>query len=456
MDQDAIASNPRPGTSLRNPSAATPSSVINQLSVAPKDSSPVRPPSGYLRPSAGVQPIATHSDIRRALRSTHGGGGATMRGRTGSLQTASGRVMRLATASLASSLGIGGVDLSRLEVARYVSRPVFARLIIEFLLGVQRNPARALDLLTQLAEEGRGADWYLHYRTGCAFLRLSNLKEAERALKRAARDRARVLPFLLLSLVALRRDQPNAALDHYRAGAAAFPGTPEFPLYMARIHEQFGEVAQATAAFQRALDCNPSDPEALSCLAAIAFYGGFPDRALRFYRRLIALGHRDAGLWANVGLCFYQVDRQGAALWALLRALREGSQGSVNFCDAGVLADIWYDLGLVFVELADLKTAQQCFTAATLHSPTHAESYICLSALAVLRRRPSDAKAALNSWREISGEQPEGFLNSAILALNSGRLEDAIAAARAVLARSRGDPSAKSIVRQVRAALVRK
>jgi tetratricopeptide repeat protein 8 len=108
---------------------------------------------------------------------------------------------------------------------------------------------------------------------------------------------------LELCKVYIKLDQPNTALDVYRAYSERHPGDLHSLLGIARIYDQLNDMTQCVAIYKQVLSFDSSNVEAISCLASNFFYtdqpGEFtstklPRRRLRCSGRASAASSRQA------------------------------------------------------------------------------------------------------------------------------------------------------------------
>ena len=82
-------------------------------------------------------------------------------------------------------------------------------------------------------------------------------------------------------------------------------GTPNSSLYvsMAKLHERSGKLSDAVAEYDKALDVNGQDLQALLGLARLYDRLGRYDEALIFYGRAAQIDKNDAAIQNDMGLC---------------------------------------------------------------------------------------------------------------------------------------------------------
>jgi tetratricopeptide repeat protein 8 len=130
----------RPGTSLSTPQVNSRGNTGFDQGVRPVSQSG-RPVTGFARPSSS-RPMSGSNNVRDVLQSSRRSG-------TARPMTTLGREMRLGTASLSSSTGGPMVDVEKLNVAKYATRTGLAMAITEYLLYVEHNTRKALELCAE-------------------------------------------------------------------------------------------------------------------------------------------------------------------------------------------------------------------------------------------------------------------------------------------------------------------
>ena len=113
------------------------------------------------------------------------------------------------------------------------------------------------------------------------------------------------MTYLELCKVFIRMDQPNTALEWYSKGAEKHPGDTHLLLGIARIYDQLNDMDHGVQFYKKVLVLDSSNVESIACLASNHFYQDQPEKALRFYRRLLQMGVNNTELWNNLGLCCF-------------------------------------------------------------------------------------------------------------------------------------------------------
>eukprot|EP01036_Dinobryon_divergens_P043389 gene43389-57750_t len=128
MDENAVASMPRPGTSLNAPQGSNKANGTFDQGTRPVTQSG-RPVTGFVRPSSS-RPMSGTTNVRDALQSSRRSGSARP-------MTNLGREVRLGTASLTSTGAL--VDVEKLNIKKYAAKTGFAMVLIDYLLYVEHN-----------------------------------------------------------------------------------------------------------------------------------------------------------------------------------------------------------------------------------------------------------------------------------------------------------------------------
>ena len=205
LDENAISTMPRPGTSLNRPQGTAQGG--NQ-SVRPMSSSG-RPLIGFARPGSNSGRLTTSGgSIESAFRGNRPG--------TSRPVTSSGRFIRLGTASMLASQGLDAfIDVERLDLHKYAKRPALSRVLCDYLAYHEHNFKKCLELCANATVVHNYEDWWWKARLGKAYYQLGMLRDAEKQFKSSLNDEDIVLTTLELCKVYLRLDQPKTAIDAY-------------------------------------------------------------------------------------------------------------------------------------------------------------------------------------------------------------------------------------------------
>ena len=197
LDDNAIASMPRPGTSLSNPKARTSDQSIRPLS------SSGRPSTGFARPGTSSRPMSGVS-VDQAFKGSRPGTSRPM--------TTLGREVRLGTASMDAGPG-SFIDVSKLDMRKYGSRPPLALPLGDYLLYADVNPRKALELCSEATRREGFTSWFWKRKLGQCYYKLGLYRDAEKQLRSSLKNSQMLLTYFDLCKVYLKLDIPNTALD---------------------------------------------------------------------------------------------------------------------------------------------------------------------------------------------------------------------------------------------------
>jgi tetratricopeptide repeat protein 8 len=296
------------------------------------------------------------------------------------------------------------LDATKINPKRYAERPALGMAVVDYLLFVERNPRRALDVCAEGTVACGYADWWWKARLGLCYLKLGLLREAESQLKSSLRDQEMVSTYLALSNVYLRLDLPNTTLELLTRGAELFPMEPKLVLFAARVHDMLNDGARAMSLFKRTLGLDASNVEALACLATQYFYADQPEMGVRYFRRLLQMGINTAELWNNLGLCCFYASHFDVALHCFERALAAAGDQT--------MADVWYNIGHVSVGIGDSGLAYQAFKVAVSIDPNHVEAHNNIGVLEARRKSMDAAKASFSTALCLSTSSFEPYYNA--------------------------------------------
>ncbi len=125
-----------------------------------------RPITGFIRPSSSRPTTGSSTDLRTALQSS------SRRSGTARPMTNLGREVRLGTASLSSSATGPLIDVEKLNIKKYAKKTGLAMALTEYLLYVEHNTRKALDLCSEATKESDYKNWWWKVRLGKCYFKL--------------------------------------------------------------------------------------------------------------------------------------------------------------------------------------------------------------------------------------------------------------------------------------------
>lgn len=403
MDDSKVAQTPRPQTSLNTASNGNqhgPSPAVRPVSQSG------RPLSGFIRPGTQSGRPGTIDQALKAPRTSH-----TSRPVT----SASGRFIRMGTASMLSHPSGPFVNLSRLNYNKYATKPSMAKPLFEYILYHENDVMNAMELARLASENCQGKDWWWKLQLGKCYGRLGMLREAETEYKSALKLQITLDALLLLGKVYLRLDQPLQAISTYKQGFDTLPNDATLLVSIARTYEGMQMTNDAAKWYKDVVENDGVNVEAIASIASNYFYTDQPEVAIRLYRRLLQMGVYNVDIFNNLGLCCYYAQHYDMTLKCFERALLIG--------DGEELADVWYNISHLAFGIGDNVLAFQCLRLAVTLNNNHAEAY---NNLAVLELRQGDverAKALLNTACDLAPHSYEPHYNQATLCESLGDLQ---------------------------------
>jgi len=405
MDDNAIASISRPGTSLkevqRRPGTTGPSQGVRPIS------SSGRPLSGFVRPgTTGANRPGTMEQAIRAPRTAH-----TARPVT----SASGRFVRLGTASMLSNPDGPFISLPRLNLAKYATRQDLAKPLFEYILYHENDVRNALELASKATEACAFKNWWWKVQLGKCYYRLGLFREAEQQFKSAMKQQNMLDIVLLLSKVYVRLDQPLTAIDVYNEGLETFPNDVNLLTGIARIYEGIQDLQLSVDHYKLVLQQDATHIESIASLGTNHFYSDQPEISLRFFRRLLQMGVYNTELFNNLGLCCFYAQQYDMSLTCFERSLSLASDENA--------ADVWYNISHVAVAIGDLALAYQCLRMAISISNDHAEAHNNLGVLEIKKDHVESARAFFQTSSSLNSHLYEPQFNFGLLANQIGDLQ---------------------------------
>ncbi|XP_042669698.1 tetratricopeptide repeat protein 8 isoform X1 [Centrocercus urophasianus] len=411
LDENAIAQVARPGTSLKLPGTSQgggPSPAVRPVTQSG------RPISGFVRPSTQSGRPSTMEQAIKTPRTA-----LTAR----PISSASGRYVRLGTASMITNPDGPFINVSRLNLSKYAQKPELAKALFEYIFHHENDVKNALDLAALATEHAQFKDWWWKVQIGKCFYRLGLYREAEKQFKSALKQQDMVDTILYLAKVYLRLDQPVTAVNLFKQGLERFPGEVTLICGIARIYEEMNDISSAAEYYKEVLKQDNTHVEAIACIGSNRFYSDQPEIALRFYRRLLQMGVYNYQLFNNLGLCCFYAQQYDMTLTSFERALFLAENEEET-------ADVWYNLGHVAVGIGDLNLAYQCFKLTLINNNDYAEAYNNLAVLEMQKGHIEQARALLQTASYLAPHMYEPHFNFAVLSEKIGDFQRSYMAAQ--------------------------
>jgi tetratricopeptide repeat protein 8 len=411
LDENTVAQVARPGTSMARPMTGAAAGGGPSQAVRPMTNSG-RPITGFARPNS-ARPMTGSAKPGTARLGT-ASLAAALQSRPGTSRpvTSSGRFVRLGTASMACEPGGPFIQLDRIDLSKYASRPLLARCLCDYIIYAEHNVKRALELCAEATTSAEYQDWWWKSRLGKCYYQLGLLRDAEKQFQSSLQLSNMITTSMELAKIYLRMDQPNTALEVFTSGLQANPGDVNLLLGIARVHDALNNTDKGIQYYKTVLNFDASSVEAVACLAAHHFYTDQPEIALRYYRRLLQMGVQNAELWVNIGLCCFYASQYDVCLRCFEKAL--------HLAGDDTLPDIWYNIGQVAIGIGDMALAQQCFRLCISMNPNHPEAQNNLGVLEYRKGNDEQARGHFRSGQTNNEHVFELYYNGSLLAFKLG------------------------------------
>jgi tetratricopeptide repeat protein 8 len=160
-------------------------------------------------------------------------------------------MVRLGTASLLSEPGGPFIDVEKLDLKKYASRPTLSRALFEYIYTHCKNIRKALELASYATVIHEYKDWWWKLQIGKCFARLNEFRDAERHLKSSLKDQDMLVTRLYLGRVYICLDKPSAALKAYEEAVERYPHATAPLIGIARLQEEMNDLIQSTKYYKK-------------------------------------------------------------------------------------------------------------------------------------------------------------------------------------------------------------
>lgn len=411
LDDHARTSTARPGTSMRQTGRMTARGGLEGV-LRPTTSSN-RVMTGFARPGTASR-LNTGSKTARLATALRGGG----RVGTARVQTSLGRMVRIGTASLQGAIGGAFIDSSRLDLSRYATRPALSKALMDWILFVEANMKRALELAELCIRKSSKPDWWWYDRRARASFRLNLIDNALQDWKMAIS----LFPnnpalYVQTARVYRKLDQPQQVLEVYASGLDKLAVPCTALMYeLASVSMETGNVSGAIHLWKRILKIDPSYLAANVSLAYDAFVTGHPEIAANILRRVLLFKGTQSvppELWCNLALACFHSNQFNLALPCIERALKHATEPDL-------LADIWYNIGCLLAATKDNTGSIQAYRLALSYNPLHPEANVNMG---VMEKRKGNLAQAAQYFQTAHKADPasiEPLYNYALLEMQRG------------------------------------
>ena len=179
------------------------------------------------------------------------------------------------------------------------------------------------------------------------------------------------------------------------------------------IHQEAGDLAQARAAYEKALEISPDLFEVLHNLAAVLDKQGSKEEAERIYTRILAKNPDLEDVWFRLG--YLRLERGDSSR-------RRGSLPLACVAKRPDWIEAQLNLGICCWNMGDQDGASKAFEAVLAVNPDSLDALRGLAALAVEHNNLDQALEHQARLIEKGERSPELFYNTGLLLQKSGQL----------------------------------
>ncbi|KAF5291199.1 hypothetical protein FQA39_LY14441 [Lamprigera yunnana] len=359
LDNDTVASAPRPGTSMK---------VDETLKSRPRTSTG-RPITGVNRPGTQSRPGTTIERLKTARPIT----------------SQSVRSIRLGTAAIYSQRDGPFIQVSRLNLAKYANEPCLSKPLFEYIFYHEGDVRTAMELAVKATQANNFEDWWWKVQLAKCYNALNLTRDGEQQLRSALKQHNNIETFIRLIRVYLKLDQPLSALEVCKSGLLVFPNDVSISIEVARLYEELGDAQMSVKHYRNVVIEDAMNTEAIACIGVYHFYNNQPELSLRYYRRVLAMGVHSAELYNNLGLCCLYSQQLDLTLACFQRALDLAIEPLIK-------AEVWFNVSHVAIAAGDVELAMQCLSICLVMDPTHASAFNNIAILQYKLGRVSLAK----------------------------------------------------------------
>ncbi|XP_076234859.1 Bardet-Biedl syndrome 4 [Calliopsis andreniformis] len=282
-------------------------------------------------------------------------------------------------------------------------------------LLIMGNHKRAIDAYLEAEKISNFPDWEIYLNLGECYMKLNQLYEAKRHLKRSIELTKNELPFIALAKVCLLEDHITEARNAYTAALSGNPECIEAATELGLLYLKIGDVQRAFQQFGAALAHSPNCAKAILPIAYVIQNHQEYDVALSKYKLAAQSIPESHALWNNVGMCFYGKQKFVAAISCLKRA---------HYLNPMAFLPV-YNLGMVLLTTGQPASAAIYLCAAVSADPKNPMPYLLLG-LALKRLEDLEgAEKVLQKAHALAPQDPLILINYAIVLEALGKTNDA-------------------------------
>jgi len=338
------------------------------------------------------------------------------------------------------------IDPYRIDLQKYNTidrlKQHEAKLLVLYMLYHTHTPKVALDLASICTTVVQYNDYIWKNLLGRIYYQLGMYRDAEKQLLSSIKQSEwYISTYHYKCKIYIKLDQPQTALEWYKKGIEKFgPQESSFLIGIARIYELLLNYTDSLKFYKQVLQYNAMNVESIACIANANFYiYDSPEISLRYYNRLHSIGVNSCELWNNIGLSAFYSNQYDLSLNSFFRSfqlaqyytsttsLSSSSTSKTEVQDENpMLADIWYNLSLLAIQLGDINLCIQMLKISISINRNHWESWNNLGVLELRKGHIDIAKTHFIQSSKLSeGMQGfEGLYNTALLAYKLGDFQE--------------------------------
>ncbi|XP_006614029.1 Bardet-Biedl syndrome 4 protein homolog isoform X1 [Apis dorsata] len=276
---------------------------------------------------------------------------------------------------------------------------------------IMGNHKRAIDAYLEAEKISNISDWEIYFNLGECYMKLNQIYEAKKYLKRSIELTKNELPYIALARLCLFENHVTEAQNAYTTALSENPESIEAATELGLLYLKIGDVQRAFQQFGTAIAHSPNYAKAILPIAYIIQNHQEYDVALSKYKQAAQSIPESYALWNNVGMCFYGKQKFVAAISCLKRA---HYLNSMAFLPA-------YNLGMVFLTTGQPASAAIYLCAAITADPKNSMPYLLLG---IALKRLDDLEGAekvLQKAHALSPQDPFVLINYAVILEAQGK-----------------------------------
>ncbi|XP_014489483.1 PREDICTED: Bardet-Biedl syndrome 4 protein isoform X2 [Dinoponera quadriceps] len=272
-------------------------------------------------------------------------------------------------------------------------------------LLIMGSHQRAIDAYIEAEKISVLPDWEIYNGLGEAHVKLNQLQEAKKYLKRSAELTKNELPNLALAKLYLLDDMIPEARTAYTAALNGNSESIDAATELGLLYLRIGDTQRAFQQFGAALAHSSNCVNAILPMAYIMQNHREYDVALSKYKVAAQTIPESSVLWNNIGMCLYGKQKYVAAISSLKRAHYLCPLSCIPSCN----------LGIVFLTTGQPASAAVYLCAAVSAEPKNPTPYLLLG-LALKRLDDLEgAERSLTKAHALAPQDPLILINYAVV-----------------------------------------